>query len=74
MSETMDAVFVVDWSFIFILVMLAVMTTALLVRRLRAKRRARREERRAARRAYQRWLRDSGAASLELPDQHDPPR
>lgn len=69
MNETMDATFVVDWSFIFILVMLVFMTAALLVRRMRAKRRAQREERRAARRAYQRWLRDSQAAALEPAEQ-----
>ena len=72
MNEPMDAIFVVDWSFIFILVMLAVMTAALLVRRVRAKRRAQREERRAARRAYQRWLRDSQAGTLDMPEQDRP--
>ncbi|WP_326542521.1 hypothetical protein [Pseudorhodoferax sp.] len=65
--ESTAELFVIDWSFVLVLVLVAFVAAALLVRRARARRRARREERRAAHRAYRRWLRNSGLHPLALP-------
>lgn len=64
----MGELFVVDWSFILILVALAVLTTALAVRHVVLRRQRQREERRAARRAYRRWLATSNMQPLEHMD------
>ena len=74
MNEEIGQVFVVDWSFLLILVGLAVVTLALFVRRVRMKRRARREERRQRRREYRTWLRNSGVQPLQRDEDHDPGR
>lgn len=65
--EVSAEMFVIDWSFILALVLLAFVVATLLVRRARARRRARRDERRAAHRAYRSWLRNSGLQPLKLP-------
>jgi flagellar biosynthesis/type III secretory pathway M-ring protein FliF/YscJ len=71
MNEEIGQLFVVDWSFMLILVGLAAITVALFVRRARTKRRARREERRKRRREYQAWLRNSGVQPLNPADEQD---
>lgn len=72
MNEEIGQVFVVDWSFLLILVALAAITVALFIRRARMKRRARHEERRKRRREYRAWLRNSGVQPLRRDEDHDP--
>nr|WP_145546593.1 hypothetical protein [Variovorax boronicumulans] len=72
MNEEIGQVFVVDWSFLLILVGLAAITVGLFVRRARMKRRARHEERRRRRREYRAWLRNSGVQPLNHDQDQDP--
>lgn len=70
----MGDLFVIDWSFIFIVVMLTVLTVGLGLRHILLRRRQKREERRATRHAVRKWLQDSNMRPLDTPDLDDAKR
>jgi hypothetical protein len=63
---------ILDWSFIFVLVMLAILITGLALRSRKLRRRQKYEERRAAKRAFNDWLASSSQA-MELQQRESPP-
>ncbi len=65
--------FEMDWSFIFVLVMVAILVTSLAVRSSRIKRRQKAEEKRAAKRAFNEWM-ASSSQPLERRQEAPPER
>lgn len=73
MNEEIGQLFIVDWSFMLILVAVAAITAGLFVRRARTKRRLRQEERRKRRREYHAWLHSSGVQPLDAAQEPERP-
>ena len=64
----MDSLFVMDWSFMVAVVLLAFVVVALTVRARKIRRKQKREEKRRAKRAYNAWLADSNMQPLDDKD------
>lgn len=64
----MQSLFVVDWSFIFVVCMLALLVVMLTLRAKKRRRAEQREQKRRAKRAYNTWLSDSNMLPLDDAD------